>query len=417
MIQEKTEEAARWQKMYHKLANEREQDKILTVLEPKQKTVENGNSSYLGSWVSTKSALSYLGWNGGKNGPLVRDSSQFKILEKRGSSHHSAIWKANWIVKKHGLTTKNVVAIKKLKGVIGTQNGLENKFREAMILSKLEHKNILKMEGMLRDFQEPNDSTKSDFIIVPFYEYDLEYLLGEHRLDSSTIRFILYQTLSAFTYFHSAMVVHRDIKPTSILVDGLPGQNLEKVSLGSFSSARSILNSRSISHSQFSRYSPPEACFTNKASESHSAQYWKGGDMWSLGVIFAEMLLGSPLVDARDKNGLLCNIFLIRDCRPSMEEIARFPALNSIFIPPESQSVSLSTLFAQKAPSVSQNAIDLLRKMISFNPENRIRPDEAMAHPYFNGVPFWEVYRTCPLGNELADSEIPDFVTHQVGGS
>lgn len=57
-------------------------------------------------------------------------------------------------------------------------------------------------------------------MILPFVQYDLEYVLSQNpfKLKINHVRFILYQVLSALMYLHSGEVVHRDIKPTSILL-------------------------------------------------------------------------------------------------------------------------------------------------------------------------------------------------------
>lgn len=58
-------------------------------------------------------------------------------------------------------------------------------------------------------------------MILNFVEYDLQYLLSEKltlKIKPSQIRFIMYQLFSALYYLHSADCVHRDIKPTSILL-------------------------------------------------------------------------------------------------------------------------------------------------------------------------------------------------------
>jgi serine/threonine protein kinase len=60
-----------------------------------------------------------------------------------------------------------------------------------------------------------------DFLILPFVEFDLEYLLSDQisfKIKAPQIRIIMYQLLSALYYLHSAELVHRDIKPTSVLL-------------------------------------------------------------------------------------------------------------------------------------------------------------------------------------------------------
>lgn len=52
-------------------------------------------------------------------------------------------------------------------------------FREAMLLHKLEHTNILQVEAILRDVQVPGTNNVANFLVMPFMEFDLEYVMSD----------------------------------------------------------------------------------------------------------------------------------------------------------------------------------------------------------------------------------------------
>jgi serine/threonine protein kinase len=167
------------------------------------------------------------------------------------------------------------------------------------------------------------------------------------------------------------------------------------------------------------RYVSPENIYNNDMKPSDL----KAADIWSLGCVFAEMLKGAALFEARDKNVLLSQIFAVAECRPNSGLIARYPALNGV---PQVKSSPLAERFA--GIDVSEDAMDLLQSMLIFDPGTisfwllltsivkRISAMEALQHKYFIGANFIDIHRTCPYSSELTDEEVPKFVNTQCGG-
>eukprot|EP01114_Cavostelium_apophysatum_P014472 TRINITY_DN3769_c0_g1_i1.p1 TRINITY_DN3769_c0_g1~~TRINITY_DN3769_c0_g1_i1.p1 ORF type:complete len:775 (-),score=174.06 TRINITY_DN3769_c0_g1_i1:32-2356(-) len=410
------------------------QHSMNTQIPPSSSGSGSTSSSSLLSWKTLtptfnkiSSPLSYL-WS--KSGPLVRNATDFQFLERRGSNRFSNVWKA--IYKPLGeKSAGKVVAVKKLekKGGVNNYTGSaphNEMFREAMLLHKLEHGSVLKLIGIMRDSTIPGVNLTGDFLVIPFMPFDLEYVLSGQttfKIKTNHVRFVLYQLLSAIFYLHSGEVVHRDIRPTSILLD-----ESYNIKLGSFGSALSSLSLTSIPTSvPIGRYSSPESCLSDSFGSRRTSSEWKAGDMWSVGCVFYEMLKGACLFDARDKSQLLQQICSILECRPSASDVQRNPVLNSYAVPKSgckylTDYVDAPSTNSSHSVEISPDATDLLRLMLRFDPMKRITAEEALKHPYFvnsmesnmNEVQL----RTCSnaLSSELQDDEIPNFLTEMCGG-
>jgi len=111
-----------------------------------------------------------------------------------------------------------------------------------------------------------------------------------------------------------------------------------------------------------------------------STTYTKGVDMWSIGCILGELLGGKPMFPGTSTMNQLDRIIEVTG-RPSKEDI---DAIQSEFAGtmleslPDTEPRSLLTLY----PNASEDAIDLLQKLLMFNPDKRITAEEALAHAY-----------------------------------
>jgi len=111
-----------------------------------------------------------------------------------------------------------------------------------------------------------------------------------------------------------------------------------------------------------------------------STKYTKGVDMWSVGCILGELLGGKPMFPGTSTMNQLDRIIEVTG-RPSAEDIE---AINSPFAAtmleslPPSQPRALREMY----PHATDQALDLLRRCLAFNPTKRITALEALEHPY-----------------------------------
>jgi len=186
----------------------------------------------------------------------------------------------------------------------------------------------------------------------------------------------MYKLLKALKYMHSANVLHRDMKPSNLLLNS---ECLVKVA--DFGLARSIASLENVNvanpvltdYVATRWYRAPEILLG-------STKYTKGVDMWSIGCILGELLGGKPMFPGTSTMNQLDRIIEVTG-RPNAEDIeairSPFAATMLESLPP-SNPRSLSDMY----PNASAEALDLLRKLLQFNPNKRITAEEALAHPF-----------------------------------
>uniref|UniRef100_A0A8D2Q597 mitogen-activated protein kinase n=1 Tax=Varanus komodoensis TaxID=61221 RepID=A0A8D2Q597_VARKO len=121
--------------------------------------------------------------------------------------------------------------------------------------------------------------------------------------------------------------------------------------------------------------------------------YTKGVDMWSIGCILGEMLLGKPLFPGTSTVHQIEQILRV----PLSQEVKLGPTLRFVKHRGKLQQATFEDLLPTSTPP---QALDLLKRLLVFSPEKRLTVEEALEHPYVQrwapreeGRPFWPVPR------------------------
>lgn len=269
------------------------------------------------------------------------------------------------------------MAIKKITNVFDHVSDATRILREIKLLRLLRHPDIVEIKHIMlppsaRDF-------KDIFVVFELMETDLHQVIkANDDLTPEHHQFFLYQMLRGLKYIHSARVFHRDLKPKNILANSDC-----KLKICDFGLARPAFNDmpQTVFWTDYVAtrwYRAPELC------GSFFAKYSPAIDIWSIGCIFAEILLGKPLFPGRN---VVHQLELITDLlgTPSPEVIAKVrneKARRFLLNMRKKPGVP----FEQHFPKADAGALRLLRRLLAFDPAERPTAEEALADSYFAGL-------------------------------
>ena len=208
---------------------------------------------------------------------------------------------------------------------------------------------------------------------------DLHRVIRTQTLSDDHCQYFVYQTLRALKYIHSANVLHRDLKPSNLLLNA----NCD-LKVCDFGLAREVNMDKDNNNGFMTEYvatrwyRAPEIMLTFK-------EYTKAIDVWSVGCILAEMISGKPLFPGRDYHNQLQLILDVLGT-PTMDDycgIKSRRARDYIRSLPFKKKISFQSMF----PGANDFAIDLLEKMLTFNPKNRISIEDALSHHLSRALP------------------------------
>ncbi|KAJ3361313.1 hypothetical protein HDU91_003995 [Kappamyces sp. JEL0680] len=280
------------------------------------------------------------------------------------------------VIKALSKVDKRVVAIKETCS--DTDGILATTLREISIMTRIKHRNVV-------EYDKPNLTLEADqcminnqvYMVMEYCSQDLFHFLSKRSGLSSEPKLaqtFLDHILAGLAEIHKHGMMHRDIKPQNILVASCQGgKYLCKIAdFGLGRRSTGVLGS----------FTPETQTMLYRAPELFAGipKYHYAIDVWSVGCVFAEMMRGEPLFRGSREIELFHFIQSTLG-RPTKEEW--------MVLDPE-QYQEHSTYDEEKpdlgelVPGLNQNGLDLLQKMFTYNPADRITAQDARKHQYFD---------------------------------
>jgi TolB-like protein/tetratricopeptide (TPR) repeat protein len=237
----------------------------------------------------------------------ARLGAQYAIEGLLGQGGMGSVYKAR------DLTLDRLVAIKVISGDMATNPQLKERFLlEARTVAKLRHPNIVAvysagdLEGLLYFVMElvPGESLR-------------DLLAREGKVEPARAERVLHELALALDYAHANGIVHRDVKPENILLDGETGRAM----LTDFGVARALEGDGRMTGTGMilgsPRYMSPEQATGEGTLDGRS-------DLYALALVGYEMFTGKPVVESGNIAGMLVK-HLTETPKPLAEAAERVP--------------------------------------------------------------------------------------------
>jgi mitogen-activated protein kinase 15 len=300
---------------------------------------------------------------------------KYDVVQKLGKGAYGIVLKA--IDKRSG----GKCALKKIFDAFQNATDAQRTFREVVFLQQMDdHENIVQLQSVIKA-----DNDRDLYLVFEHMETDLHAVIRANILEDVHKQYVMYQSFKALMYMHSAELVHRDMKPSNLLLNS---ECLMKVA--DFGLARSLLHTSGTASMDMGGGKDPiltdyVATRWYRAPEIllGSTRYGKAVDMWSLGCIFGEMLGGKPVFQGSSTLNQLEKICEAVG-RPTTDEVAAMKSpfaqtmLDNIQVRGGKEPIKWSDMYPKAGP----DAADMMNKLMQWDPQKRLTAIEGMSHPY-----------------------------------
>ncbi|CCE62615.1 hypothetical protein TPHA_0C04650 [Tetrapisispora phaffii CBS 4417] len=267
-------------------------------------------------------------------------------------------------------STGRKIAIKEIK-TSEFKDGLDmSAIREVKYLQEINHINVIELVDIFMAYNNLN-------LVLEYLPTDLEVVIKDQNIlfTPADIKSWMLMTLRGVYHCHRNFILHRDLKPNNLLIspDG-------QIKVADFGLARAIPAPYDVLTSNVVTrwYRAPELLLGAK-------HYTSAVDVWSLGIIFAELMLRIPYlpgqndVDQIDVTFRALGTPTDKDW-PGVSKFSTYTQLQTY--PPPSRDELRKRFIA-----ASENALDLMSGMLTMNPQKRWTTIQCLQSEYFTELP------------------------------
>lgn len=300
--------------------------------------------------------------------PVMVDKD-YEVIGPVGEGSFGKVYKAQ------DKRTGDAVAVKQIK--LGARSWDEAcRSTELQALRSLRHPFIVRLRELIRSQRDGGL-----YYVFEFVDSDLSRLVKLHPdgMEEPVASDPARQLFAGLAHMHQHNFFHRDLKPENILFDSVR----ETIRIADFGQARSLRARPPFTDYVGTRWYRAPECLLRDGTYSSPV------DIWSSGLIVAELLRGSPLFCGTSSIDQLSRIFQVlgRDLA-DWPDFARL-AQAMRFRAPQAPGCGMQRLL----PRLSQQAEALLTEVLTLNPRRRPRAAQCLEHVFFANMPPWDVER------------------------
>jgi serine/threonine protein kinase len=290
--------------------------------------------------------------------------SKYDMSAKLGEGTYGTVYKGR------NMRTGETIAVKVMKLGSDEEGVPATAIREVALLKELSHRNVVQL---LDVFCKPSKLV----LVFEYLENDLKKYMKSlgMRLSPSTVKSLAYQLCCGIEFCHSNRVIHRDLKPQNLLID-----SSVRMKIADFGLARAFsLPVPVYTHEVVTVwYRPPEILLG-------STFYSIPVDIWGIGCVIAEMATGGPLFCGDSEIGTILKIFEklgtpTEDMWPGLSALPDFKPCFPRWAPKGWSNIR------NTQAQVGTDGIDLLERLLCYDPRKRLSARSALVHSYFRDV-------------------------------
>eukprot|EP00826_Nyctotherus_ovalis_P012413 TRINITY_DN1327_c0_g1_i12.p1 TRINITY_DN1327_c0_g1~~TRINITY_DN1327_c0_g1_i12.p1 ORF type:complete len:332 (-),score=75.95 TRINITY_DN1327_c0_g1_i12:440-1435(-) len=284
-----------------------------------------------------------------KGNPFNKNNilSQYELIEELGRGGFGKVHKARHVETGEFVSIK-FIDITDFRSflplpLVYHASRADSIYKEAQVLMKLNHPNIVKLYNML--------TCENQVVLImeyvsggSLYKYIKERSKDGYGLREYEARNIFRQLADTVSYCHDCFIIHRDLKPENILLGDADGKRVKIIDFGIAGSNYKESDCTRVGSLQIL---PPEALRDRQVSA------YPATDVWALGVVLYFLLYGKLPFNGSNEKALIENI---------INKEPEFPA----------------------DKVVSEHCINLLTQMLNKDCISRISMEELLKHPWLS---------------------------------